>query len=37
MIELAVAVGWTLEELERLDDVQLATMIDVLERRARRG
>lgn len=38
MIELAVATGWTLDELRRLDDAELATLVDVLSSRSsRRG
>jgi hypothetical protein len=38
MIELAVATGWPPSELRSLDDDDLATVIDVLERRSsRRG
>jgi hypothetical protein len=36
MIELAVATGWTLDELRRLDDEELATLVDVLDARGRR-
>jgi hypothetical protein len=33
MVELAFATGWRLDELEQLDDVTLATLVDVhLER-----
>jgi hypothetical protein len=35
MIELAFATGWRLEELRALDDVSLATLVDVLEARRR--
>jgi hypothetical protein len=37
MIELAVALGRPLSDLEALDDAELATMLDVLEQRERRG
>ena len=37
MIELAVATGRPLAELLELDDRDLATMVDVLARRSRRG
>ena len=38
MIELAVATGWTLEELRRLDDGELSTLVDVLgSKNGRRG
>ena len=37
MVELAVATGRPLAELRELDDVELATVVDVLEQRARRG
>ena len=37
MIELAVATGWRLEELEALDEVELATFVDVLEERQARS
>ena len=33
MIELALATGWELERLEALDEAELATVVDVLERR----
>ena len=33
MIELAVALGWTLAEVRALDDAELATLVDVLEAR----
>lgn len=32
-LELALALGWTLPEIEALDDRELATLIDLLERR----
>jgi len=35
MIELAIATGWTLDEVRRLSDVELSTLVDVLEERAR--
>lgn len=37
MVELSVALERPLRELEQLDDVELATMLDVLEERSRRG
>jgi len=37
MIELALATGWTPTELRALDELELATLIDVLEHRGRRG
>jgi hypothetical protein len=38
MIELAIVLGWRLDDVEALDDVQLATLVDVLqERETRRG
>jgi hypothetical protein len=37
MIELAVALERPLSELTELDDVELATVLDVLEERRRRG
>lgn len=39
MVELAVATGWRLDALEALDDVELATFVDVLAERngGRRG
>jgi hypothetical protein len=38
MIELAVATGWPPSAIRELDDDELATLIDVLDRRsARRG
>jgi hypothetical protein len=36
MIELAVVTGWSLAELQALDDYELATVVDVLEERSRR-
>lgn len=36
MIELAVATGWAPSELARLDDEQVATLVDVLEEQGRR-
>jgi hypothetical protein len=33
VIELAVALGWRLEDVRALDDVELATVVDVLEAR----
>ena len=33
MIELAVATGWRLADLQALDDVELATLVDVLTAR----
>jgi hypothetical protein len=33
MIELAVVTGWSLEELEALDDVELATFVAVVAER----
>lgn len=36
MIELAIATGWSPRELRALDDVDLATVVDVLEARSRR-
>lgn len=36
MVELAFATGWRLEELERLDDATLATLVDVLQERSSR-
>lgn len=35
MIELAVALGWKLVDVEELDELDLATLFDVLEARAR--
>jgi hypothetical protein len=34
MIELAVALGWTLADVQALDDVEVATLVSVLEARA---
>jgi len=37
-LELALALGWSLEAIEALDDRELATLVDLLnERAARRG
>ena len=36
MIELAVATGWPPSELTRLDDDELATVIDVLSKNGSR-
>jgi hypothetical protein len=36
MIELALATGWRLPEIERLDPVTFATLIDILEDRSAR-
>lgn len=36
-VELAVALGWTLADVVALDDHELATVVDVLEERRRRG
>lgn len=33
MIELAVVLGWRLEDVYALDDADLATLVDVLEQR----
>lgn len=35
MVELALALERPLDELERYSDVELATVVDVLERRSR--
>ena len=35
MIELAIALGWSLDEVAALDDADLATVADVLAARAR--
>ena len=35
MVELAMALDRPISELEGLDDVELATVVDVLERRSR--
>ena len=35
MVELALALDRSVDELERMDDVELATVVDVLERRNR--
>lgn len=37
MVELSVALERPLRELEGLDDVELSTLVDVLEERRRRG
>ena len=36
MIELAIALGWTLETVAALDDAELATVAAVLEAREAR-
>jgi hypothetical protein len=36
MIELAVATGWPPSELDRLDDEELATLVEVLGKRSKR-
>ena len=33
MMELALALGWTLDEVRELDETQLATLVDVLQER----
>ena len=32
-LELALALGWTLAQIDELDDAELATLVDVLEER----
>ena len=32
-VELAIALGWTLDAVRELDDAELATVLDVLEAR----
>jgi hypothetical protein len=36
MIELAVVTGWSLDAIAALDDVELATFVDVVAERGRR-
>jgi hypothetical protein len=36
-LELALALGWTLEAVDELADEELATLLDVLEDRRRHG
>jgi hypothetical protein len=37
MIELALALGWRLEEVANLDPFDLSTMVEVLNERGARG
>jgi hypothetical protein len=34
-LELALALGWPLEQIDTLTDPELATLVDVLKQRAR--
>ena len=35
-LELALALGWSLEAVRELDDRELATLVSILEERSRR-
>jgi hypothetical protein len=34
-VELALALGWTPAQVDELDEAELATLVDVLDRRQR--